>query len=158
MLRRPVRPLREEAAVDRPWLLGAGPIGFGRRGKDIVAHLLPKHLRLPAKCVLVELRHALAVVVGHFEVNDRVHFAHDGPPCRLVEVFAETPDSSQCGQLTLPKGAPALDRLGLNEPLMADAQHGLATILADTRAHPRAVGRGATPMRHLSVRLTAGRG
>jgi hypothetical protein len=25
---------------------------------------------------LVELRHALAVVVGHFKVNDRVHLAH----------------------------------------------------------------------------------
>src|SRR5262245_36868996 len=87
MLRRPVRPFREEAAIDRAWLLGASPVGFGRRGKNIVAHLFAKHLRLPAERGLIELRHARPVVVGHFEVNDRVHFAHDGPPCRWIERF-----------------------------------------------------------------------
>src|SRR5262249_53875733 len=58
-----------------------GPLSFLSVvvGKDIVAHLLPQHLRLPAKCVLIELRHALAIVVGNFEVYDRVRFAHDGP-------------------------------------------------------------------------------
>src|SRR5262249_37367624 len=83
MLSRPVRLSRVEAAIDRAWLLRTALISFGRRGNDIVAHLLPKHPRLPAKRLLVELRHALAVVVGHFEVNDRVHFAHGCPPCRL---------------------------------------------------------------------------
>jgi hypothetical protein len=87
MLRRPVGLLREEAAIDSAWLLWAALVGFGRRGKDIVAHLLPKHPRLPAKCVLIELRHALAVVVGHLEVNDRAHFAHGCPPCRLSEAL-----------------------------------------------------------------------
>src|SRR5918996_478717 len=84
MLRRPVGPFREEATIDRAWLLGAAPVGFGRRDEDIVAHLFPKHLHPPAERALVELRHALAVVVGHFEVNDRVHFAHDGPPYRWL--------------------------------------------------------------------------
>src|SRR5262249_22278193 len=85
MLSRPVRLSRVEAAIDRAWLLRTALISFGRGGNDIVAHLLPKHPRLPAKRVPVELRHALAVVVGHFEVNDRVHFAHDCPLCRLSD-------------------------------------------------------------------------
>src|SRR6185295_2769496 len=72
------------------WLLRPALVRFGCRGEDIVAHLLSKHLCLPAKYVLVELRHALAVVVGHFEVNDRVHFAHGDPPCRLFETFEAT--------------------------------------------------------------------
>jgi hypothetical protein len=55
---------------------------------------------------LVELRHALAVVVGHFEVNDRVHFAHDGPPCRWFETFEEnaTRRASQRGHFLLSEG------------------------------------------------------
>jgi hypothetical protein len=94
---------------------------------------------------LVELRHALAVVVGHFEVNDRVHFAHDGPPCRWFETFEETPDLSQCGRFPLPEGAPALDRLGRNVPLMAEAQHGLAFILvADTPSSPASRRQGSS--------------
>src|SRR5262249_15610385 len=76
---------REEAAIYCARSLGTALISFGRRGNDILAHLLPKHPRLPAKRVPVELRHALAVVVGHFEVYDRVHFAHDCPPCRLSD-------------------------------------------------------------------------
>src|SRR5215469_16047260 len=94
--------------------LTARLVRFSCRGNDIVAHLLPKHLCLPAKYVLVELRHALTVVVGHFEVNDRVHFAHDGPPCRLFETFEATPPRalSQPDQSPLPERAPALDRLG----------------------------------------------
>ena len=53
------------------------------------ADLLPQHLDLPAKRVLVELRHALAVVIGHFEVNERIYFAREGPPCRWFETFEE---------------------------------------------------------------------
>src|SRR5215813_6548210 len=85
MLRWPIGLSREEAAIYCAWSLGTALISFGRRGNDIVAHLLPKHPRLPAKRFPVELRHALAVVVGHFEVYDRVHFAHDCPPCRLSD-------------------------------------------------------------------------
>src|SRR5262245_4209298 len=85
MLRRPVGLSREEATIDRAWSLGTALISFGRGGNNIVAHLLPQHPRLPAKRVLIELRHAPAVVVGHFEVNDRVHFAHDCPPCRMSD-------------------------------------------------------------------------
>src|SRR5262245_65515082 len=109
MLHRPVRLSRVEAAVDRAWLLGTAFIRFGCRGEDIVAHLLTQHSRLPAKYVLVELRHALAVVVGHLEVNDRVHFAHDGPPCRLFETFEVTPPRalSQPDQFPLPERASA---------------------------------------------------
>src|SRR5262249_15779778 len=113
ILRRPVGLFREEAAIDRARLLRPALVRFGRRGNDIVAHLLPKHLCLPAKYVLVELRHALAVVVGHFEVNDRVHFAHDGPPCRLFETFeatrprapSEADQSSRTRASARPRGA-----------------------------------------------------
>jgi hypothetical protein len=74
-------PFARRRLIDNPfaWLLRAALVRFGGRGNDIVAHLLPKHLRLPAKSVLVKLRHALAIVVGHFEVCDRVHFAHVVP-------------------------------------------------------------------------------
>src|SRR6476619_3812990 len=81
MLRRPVGLSREKAAVYCAWSFGTALIRFGRRGLDIVAHLLTKHPRLPAKRISVELRHALAVVVRHFEVNDRIHLGHDCPPC-----------------------------------------------------------------------------
>src|SRR5262245_56114782 len=96
MLRRPVGLSRVEAAIDRAWLLRTALISFGRRGNDIVAHLLPKHPRLPAKRVPVELRHALAVVVGHFEVYDRVHFAHGCPPCRLIDTTMQGALTSIC--------------------------------------------------------------
>src|SRR5215510_8727862 len=78
-VRWPVGIPSEEAAINRPRAYRAALIPFGGRGKDIVAHLLPKHLCLPAKRVLVELRHALAIVVGHFEVYDRAHLAHYPP-------------------------------------------------------------------------------
>ena len=41
MLRRPLGLSREEAAIYFAWSLGTGLISFGRRGNDIVAHLLP---------------------------------------------------------------------------------------------------------------------
>src|SRR5262245_60474008 len=69
MLPRPVGLSREEAAIYCTWFLGTALISFGRGGNDIVAHLLPKHPRLPAKRVPVELRHALAVVVGHLALS-----------------------------------------------------------------------------------------
>src|SRR5262249_42652811 len=85
MLRRPLGLSREEAAIYCAWSLGTALISFGRRGNDIVAHLLPKHPRLPAKRVPVELRHALAVVVGHCEVYGSVPFGHGCPSCRLID-------------------------------------------------------------------------
>src|SRR5262245_63678138 len=88
MLCRRVGLLREEATIDGAWPRGAALVRFGCRSNNIVAHLLSKHMRAPAERVLVELRHTLAVVIGHFEVNDRAHLAHDGPPCRLFEMFA----------------------------------------------------------------------
>src|SRR5262245_11561243 len=96
MLRRPLGLSREEAAIYCAWSLGTALISFGRGGNDIVAHLLPKHPRLPAKRVPVELRHALAVVVGHFEVCDRVHFAHGCPPCRLIDTTVQGGLTSIC--------------------------------------------------------------
>src|SRR5262245_12595898 len=97
MLRRPLGLSREETAIYCAWSLGTALICFGRGGNDIVAHLLPKHPRLPAKGVPVELRHALAVVVGHFEVNDRVHFAHDCPLCRLSDTTMQGGSIIICG-------------------------------------------------------------
>src|SRR5262245_65040331 len=87
MLRRPVGLSREEATIDRAWSLGTALISFGRGGNNIVAHLLPQHPRLPAKGVLIELRHAPAVAVGHFEVNDRVNFFFDCTCCRISNKY-----------------------------------------------------------------------
>src|SRR5215470_8696558 len=81
VLRRPVGLLREEAAIDRTGLLWAVAfVRFSCPGKNIVAHILAKRLRLPTKSALIELRHALAVVVRHFEVNNRTHLGHDHSP------------------------------------------------------------------------------
>src|SRR5262245_16328450 len=73
MLRGPIGLPREKAPVDRPCLLGAALVGLCCVGKDVVAHVLPKHLRLPAERSLIEFRHPLAVVVRHFKVHDGIH-------------------------------------------------------------------------------------
>src|SRR4029077_15555467 len=91
---RPVGLPRKKAAIDRAWPLGAALVRLGCRGKDIVAHFLPEHLRLPAKYVFIELRHAFAVVVGHFEVNHRVHTAHDGSSLLIAAVCSRIPSGS----------------------------------------------------------------
>src|SRR5262245_47773399 len=82
MLRRPVGLSREEATIYCARSFGTALISFGGRGNDIVAHLLAQHSLLPAKRISIEIRHALAVVVRHFEVNDRIHLGHDRAPCR----------------------------------------------------------------------------
>ena len=50
VLRRPIGSFREKAAVNRAGLFGAFRIGFSGRGKNVVAHILIKQLRLPTKC------------------------------------------------------------------------------------------------------------
>src|SRR5215472_7126550 len=55
---------RKKATIDRTWLRRTVLVRFGCRSKDIVTHILAHHLRLPAECVLVELRNAISVFVG----------------------------------------------------------------------------------------------
>jgi hypothetical protein len=83
-LRRPVRILLIEAAVDHPRILGQAAIHLGRGGDDVIAHLGAEHLQLPAERALVKLGDAVALLVGHFEVNDRAHLAHGLAP--LVDI------------------------------------------------------------------------
>ena len=73
MLRGPIRFPWEETAIDRARLLRTALIGFGRRRKDVIAHIFAKHLRLPSKCRRIKLCHPLTVVVWHLKMNDWIH-------------------------------------------------------------------------------------
>src|SRR5262249_979064 len=73
MLGRPILLFRKEAAVNRSGSLDAGRVGFGCGYRDVIAHVLTKHLGLPTERRLIELRHPLAILIRHFKVNDRIH-------------------------------------------------------------------------------------
>src|SRR5262249_31011565 len=68
-----VRFLRIEAAVDPALLAGSAGVGLGGRRHHVVAHLRPEVLGLSSARLLVELRHPIAIAVGHFEMHDAVH-------------------------------------------------------------------------------------
>jgi hypothetical protein len=73
ILRGPIVFFRVKAPVDRAGPFGAFLVGFRGGCKDIISHVLAKHLRLPAECLLIKLRHTLSVVEWNLKVNDRVH-------------------------------------------------------------------------------------
>jgi hypothetical protein len=73
VLRRPVGLALIEAAIDRAGRLDHAIHRFGGVRHHVVAHLLAQHLGLPAEGGLVEGRHALAVVIRHFKMNDGIH-------------------------------------------------------------------------------------
>jgi hypothetical protein len=93
----PAQPLRLPPVQDRFHNVGrqAGerqkPADVGGGDALLLRKVGDRRRRLPAERLLVKLRHALAVVVGHFEVNDGVHFAHGCSPCGLGEAFKATP-------------------------------------------------------------------
>src|SRR5262245_21808466 len=76
MLRRLVGLSRVETTIDCTRSPGTALIGVSRHRKDVIVHLLTKHPGLPSKGLAVKFRHALAIVVRHFEVNDGVHLDH----------------------------------------------------------------------------------
>src|SRR6185295_3621535 len=81
--------LLEKAAIDRAGGFWSPVVGRGSGRDDVVAHLLTQQLRLPAECGPIKLRHTLAIVVGHLEVNDRIHV--------LTSVWL-VGDSLMCGE------------------------------------------------------------